>query len=193
MSSDVALRAAPRDRLLGELLLEAGLLGEADLERGLALQEKIGGRLGSVLMRIGAVSEDNLLQVLGRQLGLPLMGSDVPLPDEDMLRLTAGQAATGIDWLLDQQVLVCRGKAMTCCARRVTPCCRPCARPCSTLTRAAKCIGACAGRRIWSACWMGWHTVRVPMIFLVAAMSSNCVPWPKKRRWCCLLYTSRCV
>ena len=49
MSSDVALRAAPRDRLLGELLLDAGLLGEADLERGLALQEKIGGRLGSVL------------------------------------------------------------------------------------------------------------------------------------------------
>ena len=37
MSSDVALRAAPRDRLLGELLLEANLLGEADLERGLAL------------------------------------------------------------------------------------------------------------------------------------------------------------
>jgi len=119
MSSDVALRAAPRDRLLGELLLDAGLLGEADLERGLALQEKIGGRLGSVLMRIGAVSEDNLLQVLGRQLGLPLMGAEVPLPDEDMLRLTAGQATTGIDWLLDQQVLVWPGEGndLLCAAR----------------------------------------------------------------------------
>ncbi|HOV97027.1 MAG TPA: ATPase, T2SS/T4P/T4SS family [Thermomonas sp.] len=119
MSSDVALRAAPRDRLLGELLLEANLLGEADLERGLALQEKIGGRIGSVLMRIGAVSEDNLLQVLGRQLGLPLMGAELPLPDEDMLRLTAGQAATGIDWLLDQQVLVWPGEGndLLCAAR----------------------------------------------------------------------------
>jgi hypothetical protein len=77
MSSEAA-RAAPRDRLLGELLLDAGLLGVADLERGLALQQKIGGRLGSVLMRIGAVSEDNLLQVLSRQLGLPVMGADVP-------------------------------------------------------------------------------------------------------------------
>ena len=82
MSSDAALRAAPRDRLLGELLLDAGLLGVADLERGLALQAKLGGRIGNVLMRIGAVSEDNLLQVLSRQLGLPVMGADMPSPDE---------------------------------------------------------------------------------------------------------------
>ena len=39
MSSDAALRVAPRDRLLGELLLDAGLVGAADLERGLALQQ----------------------------------------------------------------------------------------------------------------------------------------------------------
>ena len=57
MCSVVTLRAAPREPLLGELLVEAGLLGAADLERGLALQDKIGGRIGSVLMRIGAVSE----------------------------------------------------------------------------------------------------------------------------------------
>ena len=97
MSSDAALRVAPRDRLLGELLLDAGLVGAADLERGLALQQKIGGRIGSVLMRIGAVSEDNLLQVLSRQLGLPVMGADVPAPDEDIAPLTAMQAPAGID------------------------------------------------------------------------------------------------
>ena len=118
MSSEAA-RAAPRDRLLGELLLDAGLLGVADLERGLALQQKIGGRLGSVLMRIGAVSEDNLLQVLSRQLGLPVMGAEVPAPDEDAMRLTALQAPTGIDWLLDQQVLVWPGEGndVLCAAR----------------------------------------------------------------------------
>ena len=119
MSSDAALRVAPRDRLLGELLLDAGLVGAADLERGLALQQKIGGRIGSVLMRIGAVSEDNLLQVLSRQLGLPVMGADVPAPDEDMVRLTAAQAPAGIDWLLDQQVLVWPGEGsdLFCAAR----------------------------------------------------------------------------
>ncbi len=118
MSSEAA-RAAPRDRLLGELLLDAGLLGVPDLERGLLLQQKMGGRLGSVLMRIGAVSEDNLLQVLSRQLGLPVMGADVPAPDEDAMRLTALQAPTGIDWLLDQQVLVWPGEGndVLCAAR----------------------------------------------------------------------------
>ena len=119
MSSDAALRVAPRDRLLGELLLDAGLVGAADLERGLALQQKIGGRIGSVLMRIGAVSEDNLLQVLSRQLGLPVMGADVPAPDEDIARLNAMQAPAGIDWLLDQQVLVWPGEGsdLFCAAR----------------------------------------------------------------------------
>ena len=119
MSSDAALRVAPRDRLLGELLLDAGLVAAADLERGLALQQKIGGRIGSVLMRIGAVSEDNLLQVLSRQLGLPVMGADVPAPDEDIARLTAMQAPAGIDWLLDQQVLVWPGEGsdLFCAAR----------------------------------------------------------------------------
>ena len=118
MSSEAA-RAAPRDRLLGELLLDAGLLGVPDLERGLLLQQKMGGRLGSVLMRIGAVSEDNLLQILSRQLGLPVMGADVPAPDEDAMRLTALQAPTGIDWLLDQQVLVWPGEGndVLCAAR----------------------------------------------------------------------------
>ncbi|WP_374383907.1 GspE/PulE family protein [Thermomonas sp.] len=113
------MRTAPRDRLLGELLLDAGLVGAHDLERGLALQQKIGGRIGSVLMRIGAVSEDNLLQVLSRQLGLPVMGADVPAPDEDMVRVSAAQAPVGIDWLLDQQVLVwpAEGTDLFCAAR----------------------------------------------------------------------------
>ena len=109
-AAESMVHRAPQDRLLGELLVEAGLLGEADLERGLALQQKIGGRIGSVLMRIGAVSEDNLLQVLSRQLGLPVMGVDVPMPDEDAVRLTAAQAPAGIDWLLDQQLLAWPGE-----------------------------------------------------------------------------------
>ena len=120
MSSEpVARDPAPRDRLLGELLVEAGLLGPADLERGLALQQKLGGRIGSVLMRIGAVSEDNLLHTLARQLGMPVMGIDMPAPDEDAVRLVALQAPNGIDWLLDQQLLVWPGEGsdLLCAAR----------------------------------------------------------------------------
>ena len=65
---------------LGQLLLAAGLISPADLERALTLQQQIGGRLGGLLIRIGAVSEDNLLPVLAEQLAMPLLdGSELPL------------------------------------------------------------------------------------------------------------------
>ena len=119
MSSNAGAVSASRDRLLGELLLDAGMIASSDLERALALQQKVGGRIGSVLMRIGAVSEDNLLTVLSRQLGMPVMGIDVPLPDEELLRLTASQAPAGIDWVLDQQLLLwpAEGNDLFCAAR----------------------------------------------------------------------------
>ena len=106
MSSDAIAAQFQVPSMLGELLLQDGLVAAADLERALALQEKIGGRLGGVLMRIGALSEDNLLQVLSRQLSLPVVGPDLPLPEEDVLRLAGSAAPAGIDWLIDQQALL---------------------------------------------------------------------------------------
>ena len=106
MSLEPALPMPASAQRLGDLLLAQALIGTADLERALTLQARIGGRLGSVLMRIGALSEDNLLQVLGRQLQLPVMGAAVAAPDEDGVRAAAAVAPAGLDWLLDQQVLV---------------------------------------------------------------------------------------
>lgn len=104
---------------LGEMLVSAGLIGAADLARALKLRQRIGGRVGSVLMRIGALSEDNLLEALRRQLGIPVMGEGVPLPDEDAIRVAAASSPVGVDWLLDQQVLVWPGDGDTlhCAAR----------------------------------------------------------------------------
>src|SRR5690606_18633 len=118
MSSEVA-RAEAGGMLLGQLLLAEGLIGAADLERALELQARIGGRLGGVLMRIGALSEDNLIQVLGRQLELPVLGQDVRVRDEDAVRRAAAQARGGRDWLIDQHVLAWRvdEQALFCAAR----------------------------------------------------------------------------
>ncbi len=64
---------------IGQLLLLRGLIGESDLERGLAFQARFGGRLGAVLMRMGALSENNLLAALSDQLGLGVLPSgDLP-------------------------------------------------------------------------------------------------------------------
>lgn len=56
---------------LGQLLVEDGLLDESQLQEGLEAQEELGGRLGSNLVRMGFISEEQLASFLGRQLGLP--------------------------------------------------------------------------------------------------------------------------
>ena len=73
---------------LGELLLGAGKLSARDLERSLAAQQQMGGRLGRVLVSLGLVSDPDVMQFLSQQLDLPLAGAnDFPAvaPDVDGL------------------------------------------------------------------------------------------------------------
>lgn len=66
-----ALRARKLDVPLGELLLELGLIREADLRVALAVQkERPGSRLGRVLVENHALKEDELCEALAMQLGL---------------------------------------------------------------------------------------------------------------------------
>ena len=68
-------------RLLGELLVERGIVSAADVHKALAFQDQYGGRIGSILVRLGALSEKSLLPVLSDQLGVPLLaGSEWPEP-----------------------------------------------------------------------------------------------------------------
>ena len=58
-------------RLLGEILAEGGLSPER-LKKALDLQKKRGGgRIGTLLVRLGFVTEEDVLKALGVQLGLP--------------------------------------------------------------------------------------------------------------------------
>ncbi len=56
---------------MGKLLLEARLISEKQLEEALQTQKKAGGRLGSLLVKMGAIKEDKLLQFLSQQYGVP--------------------------------------------------------------------------------------------------------------------------
>ena len=57
-------------RLLGEILVESGLSSER-LKKGLELQKKRGGRIGTLLIRLSFATEAEVLTALGTQLGLP--------------------------------------------------------------------------------------------------------------------------
>ena len=90
---------------LGQMLLAREVIRPADLERALELQKDVGGRLGSLLMRTGAVSEEQLLEVLSQQLGLPVLGRDLQPPAMHEWNLPEGVDLPG-DWMADRQALV---------------------------------------------------------------------------------------
>ena len=106
MTTVTAPSAAPR--LLGELLLERGVISQNDLARGLELQAQVDARLGALLVRIGAVSEDQLLDALCEQLQLPLLGREVELPADPAQWGLAEPGAPGVDWMQDQEALLWR-------------------------------------------------------------------------------------
>jgi type IV pilus assembly protein PilB len=77
----VTSSGAKRKRL-GELLADAGLVDETQLQAALAEQKKWGGKLGRTLVEMGFVDEDSMVRALSRQLKLPVVDLDtVNLPE----------------------------------------------------------------------------------------------------------------
>ncbi|HAE38465.1 MAG TPA: type II secretion system protein GspE [Candidatus Riflebacteria bacterium] len=58
---------------IGQLLIEAGHVGEKELNIALAEQKKRGKRIGQVLIELGYLTEDKLLPTLGKQLKVPFV------------------------------------------------------------------------------------------------------------------------
>jgi len=56
---------------LGELLIEGGLITEVQLKSALTDQQIWGGRVGSHLVKMGALDEEQLVEFLSRQLDVP--------------------------------------------------------------------------------------------------------------------------
>ena len=71
---------------IGEILVAKGRLGARDLERALVAQQEIGDLLGRVLVRLGLVSEADLVAALSEQLDVPVTAPadmpDSPVPVE---------------------------------------------------------------------------------------------------------------
>ena len=65
---------APRKKIrLGDLLVEKGVISEAQLMQALADQKKTGQKLGRTLITSGLVTEQKLLEILSTQLQLPFI------------------------------------------------------------------------------------------------------------------------
>lgn len=60
-------------RKLGELLIEAHLINESQLRAALSNQRSYGGRLGTILVKMGFLKELDMLKLLSKQLNLPMV------------------------------------------------------------------------------------------------------------------------
>ncbi len=80
-------RQTAKTQRLGELLVEYDLITENQLQDGLKRQGQLGGQLGSILIEMGFITIDDLLNFLSKQLGVPsanLFKLDI---DPDVLKL----------------------------------------------------------------------------------------------------------
>ncbi|MBQ7161608.1 MAG: Flp pilus assembly complex ATPase component TadA [Clostridia bacterium] len=68
---------------LGELLIDAGMINQSDLDRALALQKQSKERLGTVLISSGIITEQQLIEALQMQLGIDYVDlTKVNIPTE---------------------------------------------------------------------------------------------------------------
>lgn len=99
---------SPRvQRRIGEELVHRGLIREADIANALTLQRQNGGLLGMNLVRLGAVSETQLLEVLSDQLGLEVLApEDGPAPDQIAAFLT--EIRSPLAWWAEREAVAWR-------------------------------------------------------------------------------------
>ena len=61
-----------REQKLGNMLLEAGKVSQADLDRALRIQSTEEDRLGAILVKLGLASERDIAEMIASQLSLPV-------------------------------------------------------------------------------------------------------------------------
>ncbi|MBI5755505.1 MAG: type IV-A pilus assembly ATPase PilB [Nitrospirae bacterium] len=72
---------------LGRMLVGAKLITEDQLEKALALQQKEGGRLGSILVKFSYLPEQTLLQFLSKQYGVQAIDLSKAEIDSSVIKL----------------------------------------------------------------------------------------------------------
>jgi general secretion pathway protein E len=102
VAPDVASLAPP----VGKMLQDAGHVSESDLTKALSFQEQFGGRLGAILIRIGAVAENDVLGALSRQLGFEVIErADIP-SDPAVYIECISKTNIAAHWWLDSEILI---------------------------------------------------------------------------------------
>ena len=81
---------------IGEILLEANVITEGQLEEALEEQKRFGGKLGEVFVRLGYAHESSILDAISVQLRVPRIQLDACSPPQEAYqRGLSGAGLTG--------------------------------------------------------------------------------------------------
>ena len=72
---------------LGELLIEKGIINQAQLDKALTIQKEKGGLIGQIFVMLGYVKEEEIAQVLTVQYGFPYLPLESYEISADMIKL----------------------------------------------------------------------------------------------------------
>ena len=77
-----------RYKRLGDILISEGIITEKQLEESITLQAKEGGKIGEVLIKLGYVSDEQIVIALSKQLAIPYIslasGKLTPTADQNL-------------------------------------------------------------------------------------------------------------
>lgn len=75
------------EKKIGEILVEAELITEDELKDALKRQREIGGRLGKILVGLGYIDEEELIQYIAEQYRIPYVSLDNYILNRDILNI----------------------------------------------------------------------------------------------------------
>jgi len=78
---------------LGDVLVKSGRITAEQLQQGLALQKEKGGRIGSALVKIGVLSEKELVEFLSQHFGVPAIDLSRVEIDEGVIKIIPADVA----------------------------------------------------------------------------------------------------
>ena len=73
-------------RLLGQILIDEGLINKAQLEESLTHQGKYGGALGQILVEKGYITQEDVLLALGQQAGMEVVDLEHMEVKDDIIK-----------------------------------------------------------------------------------------------------------
>lgn len=86
------IRKATKKRL-GEILLEKGSISKGQLDKALQLQKKQGGLIGQILVKLGYVTEEEIVTALADQFGCPYLPLSSCEIDPELIKLVPENVA----------------------------------------------------------------------------------------------------